>query len=61
MATRRRDNSPAGRLMRQAVAYDRLAAKAHRNGQQAASVAYARRSMQLKWRVTALRERKDSR
>lgn len=61
MATRRRDNSPAGRLMRQAVAFDRLAAKAHHNGQHAAFSRYSQRSMQLKRQAVAIRERGQAR
>jgi len=54
---KRLPQDPASRLMRRAVAYDRLAAKAYRNGEHALMSSYMRRSSQLRDQASRIRQR----
>lgn len=55
---RKQDNTPAGRLMRQATAYARLAAKAHRSGNHTAYARYQAQYLRLRDQANRARERK---
>ena len=60
MTKRKVSNRPSARTMRRAVAYDRLAAKAHRAGNSAAFNMYLTRSQQLRRQADSQRKREEA-
>jgi hypothetical protein len=56
-AKKKLSNKPSARLMRRAVAYARLAAKAHHNGDSGGYIAYTDKYIQMSAQADRMKER----